>query len=54
MRSSSTADWNCKSNRSTDDDDALDLWAGECLRANPHSLRIPEDGNAEEGGREGQ
>jgi hypothetical protein len=35
----------------TGDDDALDRWAGEWpIRANPHSLRIPADGNAEEGG----
>jgi len=35
----------------TGDDDALDRWAAEWpIRANPHSLRIPADGNAEEGG----
>ncbi len=35
----------------TGDDDALDRWAGAWpFRANPHSLRLPEDGNAEEGG----
>ena len=35
----------------TTDDAALDRWAGEWpLRANPHSLRIPVDGNGEEGG----